>query len=65
MNFGKMLQLQHPAISELGEFYIVQSLEQVRLKELELTGLKHQNKNLEGFVLERDRERNNLEAKCA
>ena len=54
-----------PLIIELGEFSIVQALEQVSLKELELTGLKHWNKNLEGLALEREREINNWEAKCA
>ena len=36
----------NPPITKPGEFSIVQALEQVSLKELELTGLKHQNKNL-------------------
>ena len=52
-------------ITEPGEFSIVQALAHQSLKELEMIGLKHQNKNLEGLELERERERNNWEAKCA
>ena len=37
-----------PPITKPGEFSIIKSLAQVSLKELELTGLKCQNKNLEG-----------------
>ena len=48
-----------PPITEPGEFSIVQALAQVILKDLELTGLKHQNKNPEGLALERERERKN------
>ena len=48
-----------PPITEPGEFSIVQALSQVSPKELELIGLKHQNKNLEGLELEREHERKN------
>ena len=54
-----------PPFTEPGEFSIVKDMAQVSLKELELTGLKHQNKNLEGLALERERERKKWEAKCA
>ena len=42
-----------PPITEPGEFSIVQSLTQVSLKKLVLTGLKHQKNNLKGLELER------------
>ena len=52
-----------PPITEPSAFSIVQALEKVSLKELELTGLKHQNKNLEGLAVERERERKDWEVK--
>ena len=36
----------------------------VSLKELELVGLKNQNKNLESLALKREQERKSQEAKC-
>ena len=54
-----------PPITKPGELSIIQALVQVSMKELELRGLKHQNKNLEGLAVERECERKNCEAKCA
>ena len=39
-------------------------MSQVSLKNLEITGLKNQNKNLEEIVEKREKERNTLEDKC-
>ena len=55
----------NPPITEPGEFSIVPTIAQVIMKELEMIGLKHQNNNLKGLALERERERKSWEAKCA
>ena len=39
-------------------------MSQISLKELELVGLKNQNKNLENLALKREQERKAREAKC-
>ena len=43
---------------------IVEAMSQVSLKELEITGLKNQNKNLEDIDGKRELERKKLEDKC-
>ena len=39
-------------------------MSQVSLEEVQLTGLKNQNKNLENLALQREQERKTWEAKC-
>ena len=53
-----------PSFTESGEQTIVQARSQVSLKELELVGLKNQNKNMEILALKREKERKAWEAKC-
>ena len=52
-----------PPMAGSSEHGIVQAMSQVSLKELEITGLKNQNKNLEGIGGKRELERKNLEDK--
>ena len=56
--------MSHPPITKPGELSIIQSLDQVTLKELELVGLKNHNKNLEVLVMGREHERKSWESKC-
>ena len=53
-----------PPSTEYGEQTIVQAMSQVSLKELELVGLKNQNKNMENVALNREQERKAWEEKC-
>ena len=53
-----------PPLARFSEQGITQALSQVSLKELEITGLKKQNKNLEDIVGKRELERKKLEDKC-
>ena len=53
-----------PPSIESDEKTIVQAMSQVSLKELELVGLKNQNKNLESLALKREQETKSREAKC-
>ena len=53
-----------PPSTESREQTISQAMSQVSLKELELVGLKNQNKNLESLSLKREQERKVWEAKC-
>ena len=39
-------------------------MSQVSLRDMEITGLKNQNKYLEDIVVKREQERNTLENKC-
>ena len=41
-----------------------QAMSQVSLRDMEITGLKKQNKNLEGVAVKREQERKTLENKC-
>ena len=52
-----------PPIVESNEHNIVQALSQVSLKDLQLSGLKNQNKNMENLRLQREQERKTWEAK--
>ena len=53
-----------PRVARASEQGIVEAMSQVSLKELEITGLKNQNKNLEDIAGKRELERNKLEDKC-
>ena len=50
--------------TESSEQSIIQDMSHVILKELELVGLKNQNKNMEILDLKREPERKVQEAKC-
>ena len=52
-----------PPTAESSEKTIVQAMSQVTLKDLELGGLKNQNKNLENLAVKREQERKPWEAK--
>ena len=53
-----------PPVAGSSEQGIVLAMSQVSLKELEITGLKNQNKNLEDIDWKRELERKKLEEKC-
>ena len=53
-----------PHVDGSSEHGIVEAMSQVSLKELEITGLKNQNKNLEDIDGKRELERKKLEDKC-
>ena len=62
---GKDLELQiisPPA--QVNTYYVVQSMSQVSLRNLEIIGLKNQNKNLDNLALKREEERKIWESKC-
>ena len=56
-------KIRAPSI-ESSEQPTVQAMSRVGLEELELVGLKNQNKNLEILPLKREQERKAWEAKC-
>ena len=51
-----------PHVAQSNEHTIVQAMSQVSLKDLELTGLKNQNKTLENLELQREQEKRTWEA---
>ena len=53
-----------PPVAWSSEHGIVQAMSQVSLKELEITGLKNQNKNLEDIATKREQGRKTMENKC-
>ena len=62
-NKEQEVQVISPSI-QTGADSLSQAMSQVSLKNLEITGLKNQNKNLEEIAEKREKERNTLEDKC-
>ena len=62
-NKEQQVQVISPFVQS-GADCLSQDMPQVSLKDLEITGLKNQNKNLEDIDEKREKERNTLEDKC-
>ena len=53
-----------PPPTQASEESIVHAMSQVSLRDLEIIGLKNQNKNLESATLKKEEERKAIENKC-
>ena len=53
-----------PPPQQINEESIVQEMSQVSLRDLEIVGMKNQNKNLENAAMKKEDERKDMENKC-
>ena len=49
---------------QYGTYSLSQAMSQVNLKDMEITGLKNQNKNLEDIAVKREQERKTSKNRC-